>query len=209
MFAPALRKMSAMTSWARRSSSLRPLSPIDLPNLHGIAVGKVFRNRAFEQRRWPSASTAANAVAFSTGTLLQRRLCTSGPSVSGPEISGPEISGPEISGPEISGPERAVGRQASGLPPSLTQKLSPAGDGSSLLQCTSPQPALYRACQVAAFLGPRRIDLLARRLQWSAPRILASPTRHRYSSAPSMCINDQRLRPRTLLMFGGKAGPIS
>src|SRR5215831_20873731 len=64
------------------------------------------------QRRWPSASTAANAVAFSTGTLLQRRLCTSGP--------------------EISGPERAVGRQASGLPPSLTQKPSPAGDGSSL-----------------------------------------------------------------------------
>ena len=37
-----------MTSWARRSSSLRPLSPIDLPNLHGIAVGKVFHNRAFE-----------------------------------------------------------------------------------------------------------------------------------------------------------------
>src|SRR5215468_6867267 len=84
------------------------------------------------QRRWPSASTAANAVAFSTGTLLQRRLCTSGPSVSGPEISGPEISGPEISGPEISGPERAVGRQASGLPPSLAQKPSPSGDGSSL-----------------------------------------------------------------------------
>src|SRR5262245_27351713 len=64
------------------------------------------------QRRWPSASTAANAVAFSTGTLLQRRLCTSGPSVSGPE--------------------RAVGRQASGLPPNLTQKLSPSGVGSSL-----------------------------------------------------------------------------
>jgi len=35
------------------------------------------------------------------------------------------------SGPSVSGPERAVGRQASGLPPSLTQKLSPSGDGSS------------------------------------------------------------------------------
>ena len=29
-------------------------------------------------------------------------------------------------------PERAVGRQASGLPPSFSQKLSPSGDGSSL-----------------------------------------------------------------------------
>src|SRR5215831_6347013 len=72
-------------------------------------------------RRSPSASTAANAGPFSTGTLLQRRLCTSGPSVSGPE--------------------RAVGRQASGLPPSFSQKLSPSGDGSSLNRLRASQPS--------------------------------------------------------------------
>src|SRR5215467_5826834 len=100
------------------------------PALTPEAVGKIdavlLSHDQHPDKRWPSASTAANAVAFSTGTLLQRRLCTSGPSVSGPEISGPEISGPEISGPE-----RATGRQASGLPPSFTLKPSPSGDGSS------------------------------------------------------------------------------
>jgi len=42
----------------------------------------------------------------------------------------PEISGPRFLARDF-WPVGAVGRQASGLPPSLTQKLSPSGDGSS------------------------------------------------------------------------------
>jgi len=61
--------------------------------------------------------------------------------------------------PSVSGPERAVGRQASGLPPSLTQKPSPSGDGSS--QWAAELPCLTGDSWLRARTG-RSAQCLAR-----------------------------------------------